>query len=269
MKKSTIYLGMAGLVLCAVHARAAMTLNVGDTITVSENNPFLQSGAETGFVNEGNSLAPSLDVYAGSFNVHLVDSTSGYVGNIMTFCTDVGIDWNPNPTVYTATGFGSVNGVNPAWSAVPESVQNAAWIYENYFVSQNPSTINPETAAAVQLAIWKVLYDSVTGGGLDAGGSSFSAGRFRASNFAGNTLSDASAMINTLETDRTDDTFTTYTETWLDPSLANSQGLLYNPSLGNNQVAVPEPATVLAGALLLLPLGASTYRIIRNRKMAV
>jgi hypothetical protein len=33
-----------------------------------------------------------------------------------------------------------------------------------------------------------------------------------------------------------------------------------------DQVAVPEPATVVAGALLLLPLGASTLRILRNRK---
>ena len=31
-------------------------------------------------------------------------------------------------------------------------------------------------------------------------------------------------------------------------------------------VAVPEPSTVLAGVLLLLPMGASAYRIIRTRK---
>lgn len=31
--------------------------------------------------------------------------------------------------------------------------------------------------------------------------------------------------------------------------------------------AVPEPATMIAGALLLLPFGASAFRIIRNRRL--
>jgi hypothetical protein len=33
-------------------------------------------------------------------------------------------------------------------------------------------------------------------------------------------------------------------------------------------VAVPEPATMIAGALLLLPFGASTLRILRRKRMA-
>jgi hypothetical protein len=32
--------------------------------------------------------------------------------------------------------------------------------------------------------------------------------------------------------------------------------------------AVPEPSTVVAGALLLLPFGASAMRVLRNRKSA-
>jgi len=40
------------------------------------------------------------------------------------------------------------------------------------------------------------------------------------------------------------------------------------PLTGNSITAiVPEPTTILAGALLLLPLGVSTIRILRNRKM--
>jgi len=35
-----------------------------------------------------------------------------------------------------------------------------------------------------------------------------------------------------------------------------------------DQIAVPEPTTVLAGALLLLPLGASTLRILRRNRIA-
>lgn len=267
-----MYLGIAGLALCAVHARANLTINTGDTVLVSENNPFLQPGAYTGYVNHGQGGDPFEDVYAGSFNLVLNDTTTSKSGNLLTFCTDVGINWNGNNNVqYTATAFGSANGVYPAWSAVPQSVQNAAWIYEKYFVSQNPSSINPETAAAVQLAIWKVLYDTSSAvnanGAMDGSGSSFASGNFQANSFAGSTLGDASAMINAMEAARSSDTFTTYTETWLDPNNANSQGLLYNPSLGNSEFsAVPEPATVFAGVLLLLPLGASAYRIVRNRK---
>jgi hypothetical protein len=33
-------------------------------------------------------------------------------------------------------------------------------------------------------------------------------------------------------------------------------------------LAVPEPTTMIAGALLLLPFGASTLRILRKRQMA-
>ena len=33
-------------------------------------------------------------------------------------------------------------------------------------------------------------------------------------------------------------------------------------------VAVPEPTTIIAGALLLLPFGASTLRILRRNRMA-
>lgn len=41
-----------------------------------------------------------------------------------------------------------------------------------------------------------------------------------------------------------------------------------NISLNPPTAAVPEPTTVVAGALLLLPFGVSTLRILRNRKMA-
>lgn len=49
---------------------------------------------------------------------------------------------------------------------------------------------------------------------------------------------------------------------------------IYPPNAGEFRIldgtfsAVPEPSTVIAGALLLLPFGASTLRILRNRKQA-
>lgn len=46
------------------------------------------------------------------------------------------------------------------------------------------------------------------------------------------------------------------------------QFVFQNVSLNPPTVSVPEPTTVVAGALLLLPFGVSTLRILRNRKMA-
>jgi hypothetical protein len=52
----------------------------------------------------------------------------------------------------------------------------------------------------------------------------------------------------------------------------NPSGLMFISDIGNTttgktgDVAVPEPTTMIAGALLLLPFGASTLRVLRNRK---
>jgi hypothetical protein len=42
----------------------------------------------------------------------------------------------------------------------------------------------------------------------------------------------------------------------------------YSGDLTAALVPVPEPTTIIAGALLLLPLGASTLRILRRNRMA-
>jgi hypothetical protein len=49
-------------------------------------------------------------------------------------------------------------------------------------------------------------------------------------------------------------------------NLTDSTGTYHQPQLGFT--AVPEPSTVVAGALLLLPFGVSTVRILRKNKMS-
>ena len=51
-------------------------------------------------------------------------------------------------------------------------------------------------------------------------------------------------------------------------SFANDFATISKVEQSFHQVAVPEPTTVLAGALLLLPLGASTLRILRRNRMS-
>jgi hypothetical protein len=201
-----------------------------------------------------------------------------------TFCTDVGVDWNnTGNTPYTAKVFAGATGVpasgNPTWSAIPEAIQNAAWIYQNYYVAQYQSVLagantsaGESQAAGIQLAIWKVLYDTtMPSGKLDNAslgsasansGNYFDAGVLTASGFAGG-LNVADTILAALETARTAGNeasiFSPYTETWLSPNNNNSQGLI---------APVPEPTTLIAGAMLLLPFGASTLRTLRRSRSA-
>jgi hypothetical protein len=50
------------------------------------------------------------------------------------------------------------------------------------------------------------------------------------------------------------------------PDVFGNQGRTY--AIGVDVSTVPEPTTMIAGALLLLPFGASTLRMLRKRQVA-
>lgn len=65
------------------------------------------------------------------------------------------------------------------------------------------------------------------------------------------------------------DVMATGSSSLLSFAAADSPPTYYGAALDNvSLVAVPETSTVIAGALLLLPFGASTFRILRKRKQA-
>jgi hypothetical protein len=61
----------------------------------------------------------------------------------------------------------------------------------------------------------------------------------------------------------------TSTLTFMDTSLFDSNaGWIDNVNLTHVLTPVPEPTTMVAGALLLLPFGASTLRMLRRKQTA-
>jgi hypothetical protein len=258
---------VVALAFLAIGAQAAL-INVGDSLAVSDAsgdstqclaNGLYEVGTVTYYSSPGvAAYGTPINCYAGAFELTIHNITQSTTFNLETFCTDVGVDWNNGPNVaYTAKTFAGSDGVAPSWSTMPQAIQNAAWIYKNFFLNATftPGQQSSEDAAAgVQLAIWKALYDTSSGGLLSS--TTFTTGKLQASGFSG--ISDAQTYLTDLNNARNGGTFTSYSETWLDPVNGNSQGLIYSPTV------VPEPTTLIAGALLLLPFGASTLRFMRK-----
>ena len=189
---------------------------------------------------------------------------------------------NGNTHTYDLTAFSSAgNGINPngVWSTAGANndagIQNASFLYSQVAHGilsggvAGQSGTAAQQGAALALAMYQVLYNSTGYGTYDsaAGGS---AGVFKLTG----------GLTGSVATDYTDDLALLskgfnpdYTGYVLVPNPNDSQNgsgqdmiLLGNP--GQNY-SVPEPTTVMAGALLLLPFGASTLRILRRNRGTV
>jgi hypothetical protein len=251
--------GLAVAVVWATDARASL-INVGDSLTIHGG---LGSLRNSGQVNNGRGGTSYHNISAGLFSVQVVNlSQANNAFTIGTFCTDLGVSWNSATTRYTAVAFAGATGLSPTWSVVPQAIQNVSYIYNQYYLpAAANNSLTADEASGMQLAIWEALYDT---GSLGTISGSLSSGNFRARNFDTGTMTDAAAYVADVNAARTGGwNFTQYTNTWLDPVNNNSQGLIWN-----NTVHCPEPTTMIAGALLLLPFGASTLRFLRkNRSM--
>jgi hypothetical protein len=204
----------------------------------------------------------------------------------ITVCTDIGgtLYLGLNYGYNAPAGFSGQDGLNPNWGAgntgnsLPNpnnaiaAIQNAAKIfYDHYTAVLTPIAGTPAPSlitqrAALQLAVWDALYDSVAN--VAFGANDLSIGRFQA------TGADSAAI--------------SLANSWLCGLTGNyniAGNLLYPvvdyPTSGNNNeppqellmriedvTPVPEPTTVIAGALLLLPLGASTLRKLSKKREA-
>jgi hypothetical protein len=199
------------------------------------------------------------DNYGGIFQA--VTSANG---TFDTFCISI------STTFSTGTSYNydlsSTVAFNPPPSAPTYITAGTAWVY-NQFRLGNPSYSGTANGDAVQATIWYLqglLVSAPVGGLYGAGGTS--GGFYDPENGA-----DLSSLINLTALE----TASGMNLTQLQADGNGLDGVLaLNLYDGNNNVEqpqlaqVPEASTAIAGALLLLPFGASTLRILRKNRVA-
>ena len=177
-------------------------------------------------------------------------------GTFDTFCISINTEFTPNDTYnYTVSPTIVANTPPAGYPQNPPTYisYGTAYIYNQFELGNSTyaGTLSPTTANDVQYTIWYL--QGLLNGYTDPRGYDYT--------------SEVTTMLNQLETD---------SGKTLNELLANGDGAFgveamdlhdgtYQPQL--IQVPVPEATTVIAGALLLLPLGASTFRILRRQRI--
>jgi hypothetical protein len=212
------------------------------------------------------------DVFAGGIYITQSGNNPTMPQSYLTVCTDFeGSLYLGKTYQYSAPGtsFSTVlsqtggGGIAPAWTNPSEAIQNAAKIFNTYgdISSTGISTqLSAVQMSALQVAIWIALYDTESNGSINL------SGPFQ---FIAGGTTDGSAIqtdINTYLSGLTGNY--SYSGSLLQPDPLNSTQGNSDGSLPQELLigCVPEPSTVLAGAMLLLPLGASTIRILRKSR---
>jgi hypothetical protein len=205
---------------------------------------------------------------AGGIDLQRTGGSTAMPADYVTVCTDIG------GTLYLGYSYGysapqvfsGQSGVNPTWGAgnqnglsdqanAAAAIQAAADIY---FQHKNVLTTGTTSEkAALQLAVWAALYDTTAGSTLNG-----ISGRFQVNSGDASAISLATTWLSQVNLN---DNYTGYL---LIPDPTAQYGLP-GQELFYNVTPVPEATTLIAGALLLLPFGASTLRILRkNRTVA-
>jgi hypothetical protein len=174
-----------------------------------------------------------------------------------------------NPGIYPSAWAWGVVGITPQYWGI----NNAAYLWNKYGMGivNNTGSIGYQNqrAAALEFAVWTALYNSMGYGQL--GGSAWSAptGQMGSATRHDSTLYWYNTYLNALTTSGLN--HAVYTGNVLESTIADSPN---NPNSGGSQeflllgTPVPEPATMVAGALLLLPFAASTLRFVRRNRAA-
>jgi len=190
----------AGMLGLAANAKAVQyTVGLGPTIynqiTVSQN---------------GGSSYKSLWAVGELDAVQSGVVNPGYQNPLYSYCTDIGIDlYVGQPYNFEAMTFAAANAGGPtrfpAWA--DGGIYKAAYLYEQH---KDEAHVDATKAAALQLSIWEVLYDS--------GNYSLGSGTFRA---GGN-----SAVVQTGDAWLAGVQNSTDVGYWLYPTPQNTQGML-------------------------------------------
>jgi len=182
----------------------------------------------------------------------------GYTGPAL-FEGNTGLD----PTWGVGNAGGPVNTVNSS-----AAIQAAADIFYKYGSVLTSGTTDQR--AGLQLAIWAALYNTVGGAtpSTSLDGSRFSVLSTSSETWSGSwgsssagtaaAIADAQTYLNAVNFNDL------YTGSLMIPDPTSQYGLTAQEVI-LQVTPVPEPTTLIAGALLLLPFAASTIRLRRNR----
>jgi hypothetical protein len=261
----TLALALAGGCFVSV-ASASVTYQIND------------GGLETFNVAiDGTSINGAL---AGGIQINKVSGDTSMPSSYVTVCTDIqGTLYLGRSYTYDTptTPFSGQTGVNPTWGAVntpaylssssantanaAQAIQNAAYLF--YTFGQPTSTGiggNADDMAALQLAVWEALYDTTTAGTVTGSRFTVSGGDANAMNLANTWISDLNSQANAGNFGYTG--YLLYPDPLSVPNNNNEppQELLIGAQ------PVPEAPTVIASALLLLPFGASAFKILRKNR---
>jgi hypothetical protein len=262
MKKQLSIVGLAAFALAVPwgvsQARASTTFTIGD------------GGLETFNLTWDGTTENAL---AGGI---LLTRVSGSIPTFTSVCADIGgtVYLGQNYTYSDATVFNGQGGIRPSWGAgnagilfdaswtgltagqqadASAAINAAACLFYQHGSVLTTGTITER--AALQLAVWEALYDTTAGGTTYDLDNSANHGRF----YVSSGDADARALA---ETWLSEVTGARYVGDLLIPENHTAQEMLYQVT------PVPEPTTLIAGALLLLPFGASTLRVLRNHRTA-
>jgi hypothetical protein len=261
----------------------ALASGVGGLVSVASASVTYQinnGGLESFDVAiDGTSINGAL---AGGIQINRVSGDTSMPASYVTVCTDIqGTLYLGRSYAYdTPTApFNGQTGVNPTWGTVntpaylsgssadtanaAQAIQNAAYLFYTFGHPANTGIGgNADEMAALQLAVWEALYDTTTLGTVTGTRFTVSGGDVNAINLANTWISDLNSQANAGNFGYTG--YLLYPDPLSVPNNNNEppQELL----IGANPV--PEAPTVIASALLLLPLGASAFKILRKKRTA-
>jgi len=277
----------------AVASTAACSVGVANaTVSYQIGNGGL--GTFNGSIDGGTPYAETFNnALAGGIQITEVGApVSGLPGSYITVCTDLegtlylGQTYTYNaPTAFSASS--PSTGLDPTWGAVNtpgylannsvntanagQAIQNAAYIFYNFgggggtLSGSGGISGSVDQLEALQLAIWVALYDTTAGGSANLAN-----GRFKFSGVDAAVANDVAQYTAGLTGNYG------YTGDLFQPNPDNQYGdvpqeLLYNVVPGGTPLGgpvVPESPTVIAGALLLVPLAASMFKVLRRKQAA-
>jgi hypothetical protein len=242
MKKLCMVLSLAG-------AMAAPNLFAAMQVTLYDDTSSYADGQGGEFRAVGNSYLNNV-VNWSAYNTGLTYNTAG-AGDayFQTFCTETAEEFYPG-TPYPVTSIGNNALYAGTGHAVPITL-GVAYLYSQFAAGKlagydyTYGSGRVASAAVVQAAIWFLLGESFSGQPTPQ--------------LAGFALTDLQSS-GIEEADWTAAANGAY---------GVADMTLDNPGQAQDQLvmAVPETTTIIAGALLLLPLGASTFRILRRQRI--